>query len=113
MKRCFSAMISDDTQKKLKDLTPQTLKMLIAAFAFFFVPYIVEYAVNGLGEHDVDFAMEDNVVDDLEENIGAETDDLFGQEFDDLFNDISFDDIDNDELISEEPENPFDANDTF
>ena len=26
---------------------------------------------------------------------------------------ISFDDIDNDELISEEPENPFDANDTF
>lgn len=56
MKRCFSAMISDDTQKKLKDLTPQTLKMLIAAFAFFFVPYIVEYAVNGLGEHDVDFA---------------------------------------------------------
>ena len=30
--------------------------MLAAAFTFFFVPYIVEYAVNGLGEHDVDFA---------------------------------------------------------
>lgn len=56
MRRCFYAMISDDTQKKLKDLTPQTLKMLAAAFTFFFVPYIVEYAVNGLGEHDVDFA---------------------------------------------------------
>ena len=24
MRRCFNAMISDDTQKKLKDLTPQT-----------------------------------------------------------------------------------------
>lgn len=56
MKRCFYAMISDDTQKKLKDLTPQTLKMLAAAFTFFFVPYIVEYAVNGLGEHNVDLA---------------------------------------------------------
>ena len=56
MKRCFSALISDDTQKKLKDLTPQTLKMLAAAFIFFFVPVIVEYAINGLGENDVDFA---------------------------------------------------------
>ena len=56
MKRCFKAMISDDSQKKLKELAPQTMKMLAAAFIFFFVPYIVEYAVNGLGENDVDFA---------------------------------------------------------
>ena len=50
------ALISDDTQKKLREMNPQTMKMLAAAFIFFFVPYIVEYAVNGLGEHDVDFA---------------------------------------------------------
>ena len=56
MRRCFYAMVSDDTQKKLKELTPQTLKMLAAAFTFFFVPYIVEYAVNGLAEHNINFA---------------------------------------------------------
>lgn len=56
MRRCFSAVISNDTHKKLLEISPQTIKMLAAAFMFFFVPYIVEYAINGLGEKDVDFA---------------------------------------------------------
>lgn len=55
-KRVFSAVISGSTQKDLIGLIPQSAKMLAAAFLFFFVPTIVEFAVNGLAEQNIDFA---------------------------------------------------------
>lgn len=56
IKRTFTAITSQDPQKDLKNLIPSTTKMLIAAFAFFFVPTIVEFGVNSLANQDVDMA---------------------------------------------------------
>lgn len=56
LKRTFSAVTSQDPQKQLKELLPSTFKMLLTACFFFFIPTIVEFAVNNLAEQEVDMA---------------------------------------------------------
>ena len=83
-KRVFDAMIGSNTQKDLINLIPQSAKMLTVAFLFFFVPTIVEFAVNGLAEQNVDLAycFVEAEVENIEK-LKAEEDEAFENEKED------------------------------
>lgn len=52
----FMAVLNKDPQGAIKENLSKAARMLATAFAFFFVPVVVKFAVSGLANQDVDFA---------------------------------------------------------
>lgn len=56
-KNFFMAILNKDPQGAIKENLSKAGRMMFAAFAFFFVPVVVKFAVSGLANQNIDLAM--------------------------------------------------------